>query len=301
MSFCDILNAKASDVGLLQARASALQGNIQAAQETVNRAVDLKFSAIDAQLNTYEAQLNALQPTLNKEEKARAQAQQMLLEERRQALEDKKQEEKNIQNLMLEAVEAGIVDSDTLNKMSSAKSYAEALQFVNSKFKQVSEDKNNQIFETTDARGNVTYVTVSKTTGKIIGQVSAGQVGKGFKGSSGGDGGGGGGGSGNGGEMVDGSGGSFLSFDEWLQQKQDKDQMTYNITNSKVKDMLEKQYEEEVGTSSYVSSGVNLTPTDKKKLEAAGLIRASREEQIQFLYGKNKTSDSGSSISFEDF
>jgi polyhydroxyalkanoate synthesis regulator phasin len=64
-----ILNAKASDIGMLTARAQALQGQIETAQSTVNRSIDLKYSSIDARLNMYQAQLNALQPTLTKEEK----------------------------------------------------------------------------------------------------------------------------------------------------------------------------------------------------------------------------------------
>lgn len=42
-------------------------------------------------------------------------------------------------------------------------------------------DINTQIFESEDAAGNVTYVTVDKKTGGILSQVSAGKIGKGFK------------------------------------------------------------------------------------------------------------------------
>lgn len=91
-----ILNAKASDIGMLTARAQALQGQIETAQSTVNRSIDLKYSSIDARLNMYQAQLNALQPTLTKEEKIRAQAQQILLDERKQVLEEQKNTEKQL-------------------------------------------------------------------------------------------------------------------------------------------------------------------------------------------------------------
>lgn len=91
-----ILNAKASDIGMLTARAQALQGQIETAQSTVNRSIDLKYSSIDARLNMYQAQLNALQPTLTKEEKIRAQAQQVLLDERKQVLEEQKNTEKQL-------------------------------------------------------------------------------------------------------------------------------------------------------------------------------------------------------------
>ena len=75
-----ILNAKAADIGLLQARALGLQGQIETAQNTVDRAIDLKYSTIQAQLEVYQAQLNALQPILNKQEKIQAQAQQLLID-----------------------------------------------------------------------------------------------------------------------------------------------------------------------------------------------------------------------------
>lgn len=41
-------------------------------------------------------------------------------------------------------------------------------------------DISTQIFESEDAAGNVTYVTVDKNTGSILSQVSAGKIGKGF-------------------------------------------------------------------------------------------------------------------------
>ena len=97
-----ILNAKASDIGMLTARAQALQGQIETAQSTVNRSIDLKYSSIDARLNMYQAQLNALQPTLTKEEKIRAQAQQILLDERKQVLEEQKNTEKQLSNYNIE-------------------------------------------------------------------------------------------------------------------------------------------------------------------------------------------------------
>jgi len=123
-----ILNAKASDIGLLQARAQGLQGQIETAQNTVNRAIDLKYSTIEAQLGVYQAQLNALQPTLNKEEKIAAQAQQLLLDQRKEAIAAQKAEETKVQNLVLEAIGAGVTDQNILSKISSAKSFNEAIK-----------------------------------------------------------------------------------------------------------------------------------------------------------------------------
>lgn len=123
-----ILNAKASEIGLLQARAQGLQGQIETAQNTVNRAIDLKYSSIEAQLGVYQAQLNALQPTLNKEEKIAAQAQQILLDQRKEAIAAQKAEETKVQNLVLQAIESGVTDQKVLSKIAASKSFDEAIK-----------------------------------------------------------------------------------------------------------------------------------------------------------------------------
>ena len=125
-----ILNAQAADIGLLTARAQALQGQIETAQNTVNRSIDLKYDTISKQLDVYQAQLNALAPTLTKEEKRLATAQQLMIDERKQALEDKKNEEKSIQNLMVELAKSGITDASILSRVSSSKSYSQALNIA---------------------------------------------------------------------------------------------------------------------------------------------------------------------------
>ena len=125
-----ILDARASDIGLLQSRAYALQGQLELAQETANRSVDLKYSSLEAKLNTYEAQLRALQPTLNKEEKIQALAQQTLLDQEKQRVADKKQTEKEIQNIMLSSVQSGLSDVNIINQISSAKSIEEATRIA---------------------------------------------------------------------------------------------------------------------------------------------------------------------------
>lgn len=125
-----ILNAKAADIGLLTARATALNGNLEAAQQNVDRAIGLKYATIEARLNTYQAQLNALMPTLNKEEKQQALAQQVLLDREKQAIADKKDKEKQIQSVMLQAVEAGITDQSILGKISAASSIENAISLL---------------------------------------------------------------------------------------------------------------------------------------------------------------------------
>ncbi len=137
-----ILNAKASDIGLLQARANALSGNIEAAQQNVDRAVGLKYQTIEARLNTYQAQLNALLPTLNKEEKVQALAQQTLLDKQKQEIADKKEKEKSIQSAMMAYFNAGGTDTKVANAISNATTVEEAQRLAGAQVaKTVQEDR----------------------------------------------------------------------------------------------------------------------------------------------------------------
>jgi hypothetical protein len=123
-------NANAAQVGLLQAQAQGLQGQVETAQNTVNRAIDLKYSTFENELAVRQAQLNALQPTLNKQEKIQAQAQQLLLDQRKEALANEKEKQKQIQNLMVEVASTGVTDQKILNRISSAKTYDDALKIA---------------------------------------------------------------------------------------------------------------------------------------------------------------------------
>lgn len=89
-----VQKAKASEIGLLQARALGLQGQIQFAQETANKAVDLKYSVIEDQLNTKQKQLALLGPTLTKEEQVTADALKRQYDDQQKQIQDKKDKEK---------------------------------------------------------------------------------------------------------------------------------------------------------------------------------------------------------------
>lgn len=122
----------ASEIGLLQARALGLQGRLKSAQASADRAVDLKYSQIENNIKIYEAQLNALTPILNKEESIRAQAQALMLADQKQKIADAKAEEKQIQSLALQAINAG-AGQDIVDSISNSGSYNEAL----SKYSQI--------------------------------------------------------------------------------------------------------------------------------------------------------------------
>ena len=105
-----ILNAKAADIGLLQAKALGLQGQVTVAQDTANRAIDLKYETINSQIAVYKAQADALMPILNKQEKIQLLAQQAMLNDKQIAVNNAKQAEKDLTNYNL----------DTMSKYPSA-------------------------------------------------------------------------------------------------------------------------------------------------------------------------------------
>ena len=59
---------QAADIGMLNARAQALQGNITAAQDTVNRAIDLKYYSVENELQTKLQQLSTIKDQLSRDE-----------------------------------------------------------------------------------------------------------------------------------------------------------------------------------------------------------------------------------------
>lgn len=124
-----LMREKASEVGLLQARALGIQGNITAAQETANRAIDLKYSTIEAQINTYEAQLRAIQPLLDEEQTIRAEARQQMINDQKEAIAEQKEAEKAINAIALKVIQNG-GDNALANQIANAKTEVEAMQIA---------------------------------------------------------------------------------------------------------------------------------------------------------------------------
>lgn len=90
-------NARAADIGLLQAYAQGLQGQVQAAQEGVNRAIDLKYQDRESELNLKLQQLSILEGKLNKEEAITAEAlKRKYADEQAKIEEDKAKAKENI-------------------------------------------------------------------------------------------------------------------------------------------------------------------------------------------------------------
>lgn len=90
-----VQKAKASEIGLLQARALGLQGQVQFAIDTATKAVDLKYAVIEDQLKVKQAQLKLLEPTLSKEEAVTAAALTRQYADQQQKIADEKQKAKD--------------------------------------------------------------------------------------------------------------------------------------------------------------------------------------------------------------
>lgn len=100
-----------------------------------------------------------------------------------------------------------------------------------------------------------------------------------------------------GGEEDDGGGESFGTFNEWVSQmkvtlsnpipgetQEDKAERGFllrDITNNP--EMFRSEYEK--AKSQTITSGVKFTDQEKKKLEQAGLLGATRQEKLDYLYG----------------
>lgn len=61
-------------IGVLNARATALQGNISLAMTQAQQAVDAKYAPVEDQIKTYQAQIDALSPLMSSEQQKQAEA-----------------------------------------------------------------------------------------------------------------------------------------------------------------------------------------------------------------------------------
>lgn len=89
-----VLRQKASDIGLLQARALGLQGKVQAATDAAARAIDLKYASIEDSINIKMKQLALLGPQLSKDEAKQATALQRQYEDQKQKITEMKAAQK---------------------------------------------------------------------------------------------------------------------------------------------------------------------------------------------------------------
>ena len=98
-----VLNRKASDIGLIEARDLALSGRIDEAQKRVDRAIDLKYADREAVYQTKVNQYNRIKEDLTKEEKKRGDAMLFALNKEKAREDEVKQTEKDVEKLILES------------------------------------------------------------------------------------------------------------------------------------------------------------------------------------------------------
>ena len=109
-----LIREKGSEIGVLNARALALQGNITAAQTEAQRAVDLKYAPIEEEIQTLQLQLEAIQPILSREEKRQADIQAKKWDLQMSELEEAKQKEASAYNLLLDVAQSGLANPSML-------------------------------------------------------------------------------------------------------------------------------------------------------------------------------------------
>lgn len=154
------LNLKASEIGILQAKALALQGKADLAQKQIDRAIDLKYKDTEARISAQEFQLQQIQDYLDAEEKKRADALQYALDKEKDRVDEQKEQDKLIQNMLLQAGIAQAPQSviDRANQIiadgGTASEVATVLgkyssEYLDYKIKQATLTKTNQDIEQT--------------------------------------------------------------------------------------------------------------------------------------------------------
>lgn len=113
-------NTMASEIGLLQAQASALQGNLTLAQKTADRATDLKYEDIKTVLDVKVEQLKLISDKLTRQEKFTADAldRQYKTQQSALAVTVANEKDKNVTllNQMQTYPDAGITLNDTIEQ-----------------------------------------------------------------------------------------------------------------------------------------------------------------------------------------
>jgi hypothetical protein len=118
--------AQAADIGLTTAQIQAKQGDLTLAMNTAQNAVNAKYSTIEDNIKTQQAQLAALAPALSAEEKTTALAQQQVLKDQADAVQAKKDAETQINNVALQAAQAG-ASSDVIAAISQSPDVVSAI------------------------------------------------------------------------------------------------------------------------------------------------------------------------------
>lgn len=94
--------AKASEIGLLQARALGIQGQYETAKSLAQRAVDVKYAPIEEELTNKLQLLEIIKPSLDRAFANKAKAAELYLQDQKDKINQQREEEKQVQTLTLE-------------------------------------------------------------------------------------------------------------------------------------------------------------------------------------------------------
>jgi hypothetical protein len=158
------LNVRASEMGILQAQALALQGKADLAQQQIDRAVDLKYTQVQNEIGIKQFQLGLIKDSLTKEENKRANALTFALNKEEKRIEEQKTNEKTANQYLMNAIQGKAPNSlilqaqDLINKGAKATDVARVLgnyslslsERIDNQYKQTQMDKIN--FEMSQAR-----------------------------------------------------------------------------------------------------------------------------------------------------
>jgi hypothetical protein len=166
-------NLLTSEAGYIQAELLGMQGKLDQAQKAADRAVELEYMDRESAYNAKIAQLNVLMPQLEKEEARYASSVQIYLQQQADALAEQKQATRDIMDIKLKAISAGITDASVLTRISSAKSYDEALQILGENMPKAVGDLTAEYKNYVLAGGEATGMTFAEWQGKVApGEIS---------------------------------------------------------------------------------------------------------------------------------
>lgn len=118
--------ANAATTLMMNATINAVQGNLTLALNQAQMANDAKYDGYADQLNTLSAQLAAIAPQLDAEQKTQALAQQEYIVQQQQAVADAKDTSDQINNVSLQAAQAGATP-DQIAAIQSAGTVVDAI------------------------------------------------------------------------------------------------------------------------------------------------------------------------------
>ncbi|MBP9771461.1 MAG: hypothetical protein KBD16_00840 [Candidatus Pacebacteria bacterium] len=249
------------------------KGNLATAQDAVDRAVELKYGPIEAQIKAAQENIDLLQnsPSATLADKNRALVIQASLDARTATIAQQKEDEQRIWEVYVNATENGLTDVTTLNKIKNAATAQEALAIAAGAGVAANQKKPIVSGALSYTQDDISEGYNILKTGKAVGGQSYGNP-------MGADG------------FVDPR--VYLTMlDQWRQSGGQVDDFLkqypttlINPTNTWVGAELQSRQVKWNPVGAASASG-DFTDIEKRKLEQAGLTNATRQQQLDALYG----------------